>query len=148
MTPEEIAYWATPAVPLDAEATASVRPAVIGSAGDVADTATAAFMLLLTGHEKASEDILGELTPADRNRVAHAASTFALAADPGAAYQPAGLPADRIGVIVSDAQRAALRAIFDFVPDDADDLIAMLPAILFAQESAAELLATAKAGQS
>jgi hypothetical protein len=59
--------------------------------------------------------------------------------------QPANLPADRIGVIVSDAQRAALRMLLSMVDLDevADGLIAKLPAILFAQETAAELLAAA-----
>lgn len=82
-----------PEIHPDAEATASVRPIVTDSAGDVADTATAAFMLLFTGHLDAARDLLAELTTADLMRVAQTASAFAIAADPGAAHQPTHCPA-------------------------------------------------------
>jgi hypothetical protein len=71
-----------------AEAAASVRPAVIDSAGDVADTATAAFMLLFTGHLDGTRNLLAELSPSDLMRVAQTASAFAIAADPSVPALP------------------------------------------------------------
>jgi hypothetical protein len=71
---------------------------------------------------------------------------------PSAADQPAEPPADRISVVVSDHQREALRMLWNLAAardiDGAEGFREELPEILFARESAAELLATAKAAES